>query len=196
MTIRHGVSIDAVITQRSTVGSTVDAGQFVPPRDQTLSNNVGMASGTVVFTYFYADHTETITTLTAFSGATAAAATPTVCRMGLCSVAANGDLTPIGSTPNDTTLFAAINTAYPKAMSASVGLTKGNLYCTMVIVVTGTTMPTFHGIQYAATNPMNTIVRISPAFIGRLAGQTDLPAAPVSAASLIGIQFSMTVQLS
>lgn len=178
------------------VGNFVDVGQFVPARDRWGSGSNGPGvSGSMALTYFYADHTETISTMTAITGATAAGATPTLCRMGIYTVAANGDITLVASTPNDTTLFAAANTAYPKGLSSSYGLIQGALYTTALIVVSGATIPLFHGVQYPSTAPMNTVARVSPAFIGRVTGQTDLPAS-VAVGSITGLQTQIGIQLS
>lgn len=177
-------------------GNSVDVGQIVPARDRWGTNAAGGgSSGVLLLSYFYADRTETISTLTAFSGSTAAGATPTVCRMGIYTVAANGDVALAASTPNDTSLFAAINTAYPKALSASYGLTLGAFYATGLLVVTGAAVPTFHGVQYPATAVLNSTSRMAPPFIGRVIGQADLPASVV-AASIIGFQASVAMQLS
>ncbi len=170
-------------------------GEFVPPRSRLGSNAIGYASGTLVLSYFTAHKSETITTLTAYSGATAAAATPTLCRMGIYSVAGNGNLTLVASTPNDTTLFATINTAYAKALSVSWAKVAGTRYATALLVVSGATMPTFHGVQLAATGPANTFVREDPAIIGRVLSQTDLPAS-ITVGSIVGLQSHTAMKLS
>ena len=109
-----GASVAAAIAaDRPTVG------EYVPDRSLGIITAPTVASGTVTFNYFTAAQTEVVSTITAWTSATQAAATPTVCRMGVFSVAANGDLTPVGVTPNDTTLFLTANTAYAKNLSAS-----------------------------------------------------------------------------
>ena len=115
--------------------------------------------------------------------------------MGVYSVAGNGDLTLVASTPNDTSLFAATFTAYPKALSASLQKTAGARYAAALLVVSGATMPTFHGLQLAATSIISTLTRDNPAIIGRLTGQTDLPNS-VAVGSLSGTQIVIATKLS
>lgn len=187
------------VVQRASVGNSLDVGQMVPARDRWNSTAVGPGtSGNLALAYFQADRSETINTLTAFTGATAAGATPTLCRYGLFTVAVSGDITLVAATVNDTALFAAVNTAYPKALSASYGLTADALYAVGLIVVTATTMPTFHGVSYAVTAPYNTVSRLSPAMTGRVTGQTDLPTigGTIPAGSIIGLGTATAVQLS
>lgn len=177
-------------------GDSYTAGEVIPPRSRIASNAITYpASGGVQLQYFTADKTETINTLTAYTGTVAAGATPTLVRYGVYSVAANGDLTLVASTPNDTTLLAATNTAYPKALSASLAKVAGTRYATAIIVVTAAALPTFHGQQLTATTVMNTLLRDSPPLVGRLTGQTDLPAS-ITAASLIGYQGLIAIKLS
>lgn len=171
------------------------AGEVVPQRSEIISNGIGTATGNVYLTYWTADKTETINTLTVSTGSTAAAATPTLCRMGVFSVAANGDLTLVASTPNDTTLFAAANTPYAKGLSAPFSKIAGTRYATGIIIVSSATMPNFHGKQYAATSWVQTLSRLAPSFLGRLTAQTDLPSS-ITAGSLIGNQASIAMLLS
>lgn len=185
---------DVSFTRLSEPGDILTVGQVVPRRSRLMSA-VSQVSGTLVLTYFYADRSETISTLTVWTRNIAAAATPTLCRMGLYSVAGNGDLTLVASTPNDTALFGAVDTAYPKALSTPVAITRGTQYATALLVVTAATAPNFHGYQYLSTSPINTIVRLSPPMVGRVTSQTDLPSS-VSAGSIVGYQASTGMQLS
>ncbi len=193
-----GGTVTAFRVVRHTGVGDADApavGEFVPRRERISSNAVGIPSGTLALTYWTADKSEAITTLTAFTGTTAAAATPTLCRMGIYSVADNGDITLVAATPNDTALFAATNTAYAKSLSGTFTKVAGVRYATAFLVVSGATMPTFHGIQFPATGPTNTIVRVTPPIIGRVTSQTDLPAS-VAAASVVGYQAIVAMQLT
>lgn len=177
-------------------GDVVTAGQVVPRRLFITSNAIPLAaSGAIALTYFTADRTETISTLTMYTGGTAAAATPTLCKMGVYSVAANGDLTLIGSTANDTALFAGTNTTYARALTASYSQTVGQRYATAVIVVTGAATPTFHGWAGPATATMNTILTIDPTLSAVLTGQTDLPAS-IAVGSLATARLQYAMRLS
>lgn len=169
-------------------------GEFIPSR-WSLGSSVAATSGTLVLTYFTADKTETISTLTAYTGTTAAAATPTICRYGVYSVAANGDLTLAASTPNDTTLWSVTQTAYPKALSSSWSKVAGNRYALAVLQVTSATAALFIGVQLSATAPLNTIGRIAPAILGRVTSQTDLPSS-VANGSIVGYQAGIAMLLS
>lgn len=173
----------------------LSSGEIIPHRTDITSTAIGAVSGVVYLSYFTADKTESINTLTAFTGSVAAAATPTLCRMGVYSVAANGDLSLLASTANDTTLFAASTTSYPKALSSSFSKVVGQRYAVALIIVSAGTMPNFQGKQLASTNAINSLVRVAPAIIGRQTGQTDLPSS-ILAGSLTGYQAQIAMQMS
>jgi hypothetical protein len=150
-------------------------GEETAPRRYCVSNTV--ASGTsqqLRMTYFRARKSETITQFRVITGGTAAAATPTLCRMGLYSVdETSGVNTLVASTPNDTTLFAATNTRYTKATSASYAKQAGVLYGFGILIVSAAAMPTFEGI----ISSINTAEAGLPDRVGGfLAAQADLPA--------------------
>lgn len=118
--------------------------------DVTGASYVTMASGTAVFSYFRAKQSITIASLKAYTGSTAAAATPTTIKLGVYSVdEATGDLTLLASTANDTTLFAATFTGYTKALSAPVALTAGNRYAYGILEVSGAAVATLQGVVFA-----------------------------------------------
>ncbi len=180
---------------RFTYTEPLTVGEFVPARHLVGSQTITPTTGTLALFYFTAAKTETINTITVYSGNTAAAATPTLIRMGIYSVAGNGDLTLIASTPNDTTLLAATVTAYPKALSASFSKVAGTRYCTAFLQVTSTTAATLHGLQMAGTTATTAFSRVSPPICGRLVAQTDLPSS-ISAGSLAGFQGVVAMMLS
>lgn len=135
-------------------------------------------SGQQGWVYFTADKDITVSNLEAVNGL-AAAATPSVCRMGLYSVADSGDLTLIGSVPNDPTLFSTANTAWVRPLSTPVSLVSGQRYALSILVVSTAGVPTFKG---AGGLDLSTV---TPVLAKVLAGQTDL-AASVPAANLRG----------
>jgi len=140
-------------------------------RRQVIAANVPSTSGYCRFTFFTARKTETVTQIRTISGSTAAA-TSTLCRVGIYSVDGSGNLTLIASIANDTALWAATNTAYTRSLSASFTKTRGNRYAVGLIFV-GTTAPTFAGINtgFAASE-----FGIGPR-LGALTGSnSDLPA--------------------
>jgi len=105
------------------------------------------ASGTMRAMFFTPDVSFTAANITVQTGATAAAATPTLCRMALYSVDASNRFTAeLANTANDTTLFATTFTAYTRALSQTVSLVQGTRYAVGILVVSATTMPNFAGV--------------------------------------------------
>lgn len=137
----------------------------------TLSNQA------LRLTFFTARKTEAITQIRIPSGPTAAAATPTVCRVGIYSVAANGDGTLVQSIANDTTLWAAGNTDYLRSLSGTFNKVAGQRYAMGWLCVTGATAPTIPGFLFmGAGTPGNNASARAPRIGGSLSGQSDLPA--------------------
>jgi hypothetical protein len=174
------------------------AGEFVYPRLLATAATAAVTSQGLFISYFQAKRTETVTQVTLATDATAAAATPTLCRMGVYSVpdaTALATHTLIASTANDTTLFATTNTSYTKAFSASFTKSAGQWYGVAVLVVSGAALPTFRGLPHAANNSTNTWAPANyPPISGSIAGQADLPATYASntvAAVTRAIQFRL-----
>ncbi|GAA0494815.1 hypothetical protein Ade02nite_19680 [Paractinoplanes deccanensis] len=157
-------------------------GEETIARDMAISG--GMITNTQVLrlTHFTARKSESTTQVRMISGGTAAAATPTLVRMGLYLVDGNGDGTLVASTANDTSLFAATNTAYTRSWTAPYAKVAGQRYALGVLVVTAATAPQLVGNSIAgvgaAAEPS-----VAPRLSGSLAGQADLPAS-FTAASL------------
>ncbi|MCE5291592.1 MAG: hypothetical protein LLG14_20465 [Nocardiaceae bacterium] len=167
------------VTPRDVTGySLLTTGQETIPRIEAPQVGLTWSSGSLRLSYFTARKSETETTVIVYTGQTAAGATPTLCRVGLYSVAANGDLTLVGSIANDTTLFAAASTKYTRSLSSSVALVAGNRYALGLLVVTSAAMPSFigGGLPFSASLD-------APAVAASLSGQTDLPSS-ITAASL------------
>ena len=142
-------------------------GESTLPRRIVFSSAVTGGNSVLRLTYFTAKKTETITQVRTITGTTAGV-TPTLCRIGIYSVAGNGNLTLEASTANDTALWVAANTAYTKSLSASFTKTKGQRYAVALLVVGAATAPTFYG---------NALSGSEMAFGPRLSGfsnQTDL----------------------
>lgn len=166
--------------------TVLTAGQVIPGRD-LIHDSVTLISGQVWFAGFTADKTELVSNITVGTRSTAAGATPTLCRMGVYSVDASDNLTLVASTVNDTTLFAATNTTYTRALSVPFTKQVGTRYATAILVVSGAAMPTLVGLQLAPTSFVNSFLKAAPARYTLVTGQTDLPAT-VTAASLGGQQ--------
>lgn len=147
-------------------------------RDSGSLNDTAVAqtSGDLILTYFTAQNTETEATVNLWTGTTVAAATPTLVRIGIYSVNAAGDLTLIGSTANDTTLFAAGTTKYTKSFTVPTPLVKGARYAVGIIIVSGAALPSFIGRLNSQASVVDGILAADPRKTGRVGGQTDLPA--------------------
>lgn len=131
---------------------------------------VSMTSGVIRLRYFVAKRTENINTLATLCG-TVIAGTVTRCRMGIYSIAANGDGTLIASTPNDVGLWAVQSTRYPKGLSATWPKVKGTRYAFATIFV-GTTAPSLVGYNLSAA--LVTTLAGPPRICGQISAQTDL----------------------
>src|SRR5258706_9878896 len=100
-------------------------GESVYARD-SFTTATAAASGEMVLAGFVAKKTQQITQVRVWTTGTAAAATPTICRMGIYSRSvATGDITLLASHANDTTLFAATNTVYTKTLTSAFNKVQG-----------------------------------------------------------------------
>lgn len=160
-------------------GGLVDTGEETIHRALNQSNNVSTGSQTLRLVYFTARKSETTTQVRVISGGTAAGATPSLVRVGLYSIAADGAGTLVASTANDTSLLSAQNTAYTKAWSASYAKGAGQRYAVGLLVVTAAAAPTLVGS--VGINASSNEFRIAPALAGTIAAQADLPASFVDA---------------
>lgn len=158
--------------------NALETGEATIPRF-LASASLTTASGSMRLTYFTATKTETVTSIRLGTTGTAAGATPTLVRFGLYSVAANGDLTLVASTVNDTTIFAAANTWYTKAVSTPYAKTKGQRYAVACLVVTAAAAP----LLVSAPNMGGSSAEsaLAPRIGAALNSQTDLPASVTSA---------------
>jgi hypothetical protein len=148
-------------------------GESTLPRQLFAGAVVTPASGNVRLTYFTATKTELISQVRTFSGGTAAAATPTLCKVGIYSVADNGDLTRIASTANDTTLWSATNTAYTRSLLTSFTKVAGQRYAVGQLCVSGVAMPAWPATTFSAGTEWSSQ---APRISATHNGQTDLPA--------------------
>lgn len=135
-------------------------------------------SGRLTLTYFTALATATRSSVTIVP-TLAAAATPTLARVGLYLVNGDDTLTLVASTANDTNLFNVANTAFTRTFSASYGLTAGVRYALGILVVTAATVPQFAGSGPSVAS--SALGLLTPREAGYLNGQTDLPATVAAA---------------
>lgn len=155
-------------------------GQETFPRE-IASSSVTQSTGVLRLGYFTARKNETAVNAVVVTAATPAGATPTLVRYGLYSVASNGNLTLIASTPNDTALLSVALTVYSKAFSVSVAVNKGARYAFGVLVVTGATAPTIVGGTQGGAAALH---GLAPRLAGQMSSQTDLPSS-VTAGSIV-----------
>jgi hypothetical protein len=154
------------------IGQALTSGE-VPYDRRHVDVSPAFTSGDMVLTYFVACKTETITKIAMYSGGTAAA-TVTMVRFGVYSVATNGDLTLTNSTANDVSIFTTINTRYERTLTTSWSKVAGARYAVGMIVL-ATTMPTFLG-STAAGSVLDAVYAREPRLSGSRGGQSDLPA--------------------
>lgn len=157
----------------------VTSGEFVPDRDLWASTNAPLSAGFVQLGYFTAVRSESINNIMSIAGGTAAGATPTLCRMGVYSVAANGDLTLEAACANDTALWASTNNVYTRALTSTFNKVVGRRYATAALCVTAAAAPALVGQIYGSS----ALVSGPPLLAGSLSGQVDLPAS-ISAGSI------------
>lgn len=156
-------------------------GEAVCDRRLVVVSGNSLISGALQLTYFTARASETINQLVAYSAA-GAAATVTLIRFAVYSVAANGDLTLVASTVNDVTLLTSTHTRYAKATSAPWNKVVGQRYAAGILSVS-TTVPTTYALTAASTSIVDSIFAQEPRVAGAVLAQTDLPAS-VAAASV------------
>lgn len=161
-------------TQQLTVG------QESVPR-LLAASSATMTSGTLRLSYFTARKTDLVGSLRVNTGTTAAGATPTLIRLGIYTIAANGDITLAASTVNDTALLAVGSTAYTKALSSAYQVNAGQRYAVGLLVVTGATAPTVH----AASANLGIETWTAPRMSAGITGQTDLPSSVVDASQSV-----------
>lgn len=153
-------------------------GESTMGRSAANSAAVSIFSNTMRIVAFVARRNRTVTKLRCQSGTTAAAATPTVIQMAIFSVASDGGMTKLSETANDTTLLAAQNTVYDKALGASVVLEAGRRYAIGLLVVSATTMPTLTGA--VALGDLSGLPRYSHAYAASGSIPSSIPFANTS----------------
>ncbi len=151
----------------------LESGEETMARDAIASSAVSTSTQVLRLTYFTARKSETTTQVRVLSGSTAAAATPSLCRVGLYGVAANGDATLVAAIANDTTLFASTNTAYTRSWTTPYAKTAGQRLAMGVLVVTSVSAPVLAGLILNAPAAAEGI--LAPRLAGLITSQTDLP---------------------
>lgn len=152
-------------------GQLLAAGEGTLPRSLHLGA-AGTGTGALRLSYWTARRTETCNQIRTNTSSTGAAATPTLCRMGIYSVDGSGNLTLLAACANDTTLWATPSTVYTRNLTSAFSKVGGQRYAAAALVVTGATAPTLQGASSFGVGVLDAAPRIA----GQVAGQTDLPA--------------------
>ena len=148
---------------------------YLAGRDETFPRWAAGGSATLTaqqltLTYFTALTSRSVTIVGWVAGTAAAGAT--LARIGVFSVAANGDLALIGATANDPTgTFPTANVAASKALAAATAITRGSRYALGFLQVGATTVPTVRASGIATSG----LSGIPPRLSGAVTGQPDLP---------------------
>jgi hypothetical protein len=153
----------------------VAAGEETMHRRYVTSQSVATTNQNFNLSYFTARKTEVTTQVRITSGSTAAAATPTLCRIGLYLIdPSTGNGTLVASTVNDTSLFSSASIAYLKSWSSPYSKVAGNRYALATLVVSAVATPTLLGVAVTAAN-IGAENTAAPRLHGRLTAQADLP---------------------
>lgn len=151
-------------------------------RGLAVADNALPASGTMLLAYRTATAANAVacTKIKTHTSYTAAAATPTLCRMGLYTIDSSGNGTLVAACASDTTLWAATDTTYSRALASPSSYTPvpGQRYAFALLCVSGVAVPKFMGVTYGGNDVMDDAPRVA----GRITGQTDLPATFTAAA--------------
>lgn len=174
------------------VGDLLDVGEETISRLNCVSDAVAITtSATLRLTYFTARKTETVGNLAMVTGSIgcgsgATPIAPTRCHMCVFSVAANGNLTLLAITANDTTLFSGTYTRYSRAVSGATPFTKtaGNRYALGVLVVSLGSIPTFLGMTIGGSTNFTVTGGTAPTMSRSLAGQVIGVPSTIASASL------------
>lgn len=165
--------------------SFVGGGESVLDRNFAVNGSAIAGTGQCAWSTFEAVRSETISRVRTFSGTTAAAATPTMCKVGVYEVADNGNFTQVAVTANNTALWATAHTAYTEALLASFEKVAGRRYAVMAIVVSGVALPSFMcggPLSVVSAGFDSGMIGELPKLAGRVGGgQTDLLASYANA---------------
>lgn len=139
-------------------------------------------TGTMVLSYLRATQTLDVTLIRAYTGATAAAATTTLFRLGLYEVLADGGLALVAAGVSDVT---KIQTAWTSVGQSIAGrIVAGRTYAVAVLAVGPGQMPTLAGTTSAAGVRLSSgVFFMDPKLSAQVPGLGDLPTT-VAAASL------------
>lgn len=137
----------------------------------TTASAVTLTTQVVRMAFFTARKTEVTTQVRTFTGTTAAAATPTLCRIGLYLFDGSGNASLVAATANDTTLWSATSTAYTRSWATAYTKVAGQRYALGLLCISSAAVPTIGGTAIAQAAE----AAQAPAVAGIANGTTDLP---------------------
>ncbi len=146
-------------------------GELVLPRGIVFASGVTPSSGTMMFTYFTAQRTETCTRVSTRTGGTAASGLTTA-AVGVYST--DGTNFSLVASVSDLTMWAGTFTFYTRNWAVPFQKVAGQLYA-FAVLAAGTTMPSMAGISVDGGFASNSAL-FSPEIAGALGGQSSLPA--------------------
>lgn len=141
------------------------------PRNHTA---ITTPNGQITLTYFTAKRTETLSRIQSRTRQTAAAATPTLCKMAIYTADANDNLMLLGSTANDTTMWNGTYQTVTRALAAPIQLVRGQRYAFATLITTTATAPVL--VASASSFVSQGDDAGQPRLYGKFTGQTDMPA--------------------
>lgn len=115
-----------------------------------------------------------MTQATAVVGSTAKSSA-TLIRIGLYTVAGNGDMTLVASTTNDTSLFGSSYTPYTKALASSYAFVKGQRYAAAILQVATTPANLYSAAGFVSN------AGLTPRICSVKSGLSDLPSSQTDA---------------
>lgn len=143
-------------------------------RGLVSNNGLASTSGTLRLTFFTARKSEVTTQVRTATGGTAAGATPTLCQIGLFAVDGSDNGTLVAVTANDTSLWAATNTAYFRNWISPYQKVAGQRYALGLLVVTAAAAPTWPGSAALATGVVPDLAQL-PRISGQITSQSTMP---------------------
>lgn len=161
------------------VNSLLTVGEETTPRKYVAGNIAGPTSTDLRLSYFTARKSEAITQVRTYVGSTAAAATPTLCRIGIWTAGLDGALLAlVGSTANDVALWSVVGLEYTTPLQTPWAKVAGQRYAWAPLIVTAGARPTFAGHTIASDGGgFRTESGRSPRITAVSAGNADLPTA-------------------
>jgi hypothetical protein len=146
-----------------------------------IGGNGVLISGRIQLEYFWAPDTVTKPNIVKYTGSVPISGTPpTLARLGVYSVAVNGDLTRIARTANDPNMFNTPFEMVTRAFESPCPFVRGNLYASATLVITTGTINNLWGTSTLGGGMLDD----SPPYALQVSAQTDLPAT-IPAASAV-----------